>query len=367
MKAGSFIHSIGTAVPKHVIYQDKQVKKVLSSVPMEKGLHSFIKRIYGNSGIRKRYTVLNDSSSELNISSFIPEGKHESTGPTTEERNSIYVNEAPRLSVMALKCAFQGVPEIIPEEVTHLVTVSCTGFFTPGISLSLVKHFNMSPEIECFDIGFMGCFGAFPALRLAKSLCLSDPEAKVAVVCCELCSIHYRHRFDAETIVANSLFADGAAAVLLSANPNDGNGHGIRLDTFSSKILEGSEKEMGWIIGNHGFEMTLSKLIPSFIEKNLYQALQRVVLKAGMGEDQITSWAIHPGGRAILDRTAMALNLPQDALEASYSVLSDYGNMSSSSVLFVVKNILDSGVCGPVFSAAFGPGLTAESAVFEVF
>jgi predicted naringenin-chalcone synthase len=364
---GVFIHSIGTAVPAHVIGQEAQLAKILTALPEDDRLKAFVKRIYANSGIAKRHSVLREAAPGLRMDEFIPADGREFDGPTTGERNAVFDAESGRLSAEALADAFGRVPGFRPESATHLITVSCTGFSAPGFWLSLVRRFALSPSIGRFHLGFMGCFGAFPAFRLARALCLSERGAKVLIVCCELCSLHYRHRFDPQTIIANSLFADGAAAALVSMDRKDGNGSGLSMSSFLSEIFPGTEGEMGWNIGDHGFEMTLSKSVPGLIGRNLGRLVSRAASLAGIRENRIGHWAIHPGGRAILDGAAEAMDLSQAALAESYSVLAGYGNMSSASILFVLKGILDSGARGDVFSAAFGPGLSAESAVFGAY
>jgi predicted naringenin-chalcone synthase len=251
-------------------------------------------------------------------------------------------------------------PGFDPQTITHLVTVSCTGFSAPGFDFHLVKEFNLTPGIHRFHLGFMGCFAAFPALKLAQSLVRSDPRAQVLVVDVEACTLHFQKDFKPDVVVANALFADGAAALLVSADKGP-----LELHDFRSHIIPGSEDDMAWIIGETGFDMKLSSYVPRLIEGNIGAILERLVADAGWKREDLKLWAVHPGGRAILDKTAQVLGLTHDELDVSYDVLRRFGNMSSVTIFFVLREILDRGRKGKLFACAFGPGLTVESGFLE--
>jgi predicted naringenin-chalcone synthase len=202
-------------------------------------------------------------------------------------------------------------------------------------------------------------------LKLAHTICRAEPDARVLVVAVELCSLHAQPTSEPDTLVASALFADGAAACLVSTHRDDGRGPRLVLKAFHSEYLPDSEEDMAWKIGDAGFEMRLSAYVPKLLEANIVPVIGRLSRKSGVELKDITLWAIHPGGRAILEKLEKTLNLKPFDLSASYEVLRDYGNMSSPTVLFVLKKILDRPVSGTVFSAAFGPGLTVETGVLE--
>ncbi len=245
--------------------------------------------------------------------------------------------------------------------ITHLITVSCTGFSAPGFDYHLVKEFGLAPSIHRFHIGFMGCFAAFPALKLAQSLVRSCPGAQVMIVDVEACTLHFQKDFQPDVVVANALFADGAAALLVSAEPGP-----LQLHDFRSHIIPGSENDMAWIIGETGFDMKLSSYVPRLIEGNIQAILDRLFAGSDWDRSELKLWAVHPGGRAILDKTAQVLGLTNGELAVSYDVLRQYGNMSSVTIFFVLREILNRGEKGKLFACAFGPGLTVESGFLEV-
>jgi predicted naringenin-chalcone synthase len=201
---------------------------------------------------------------------------------------------------------------------------------------------------------------------MAKSICASDTEARVLIVNAELCTVHFQQSEEMDMIVGNAIFADGVSAVLVSADENDSIGPKLNLRNFESRFIEESEKDMAWKIGETGFEMKLSAYVPRLIQKNIESILTGLLSRIGKTREDINIWAFHPGGRAILDKIRISLNLEPDDLAHSYETLKQYGNMSSATVFFVLKRILeDKTKQGPVFSAAFGPGLTVESALME--
>jgi predicted naringenin-chalcone synthase len=362
-----YIHSIGTAVPEHSLLQTEMCDLVLSATPNDESIRRLISAVYKNSGIEKRYAAVADFKNVPGSPPFIPHEARAEEGPATSFRNRMYEEESVKVSMRAVEKMLSKIPSFDRCSITHIVIASCTGFVAPGLDLYLQRSLSLSPNVERYMIGFMGCFAAFPALRVAHALAQSDRDAKILVVCVELCSLHYRHVFDSETIVANSLFADGAAAVLVSSEPDDGNGSGYLMRSFVSRLIEDSVNDMSWRIGDHGFEMTLSASVPSAIEKNISALVDDASRKAGILLKDVAHWAVHPGGRAIIDKARQALGKDHDAFASSYRILNQYGNMSSATVLFVLEDLLASSIRGNVFTAAFGPGLSAESGILEAY
>jgi len=258
------------------------------------------------------------------------------------------------------------------------VTASCTGFFAPGPDYVLVRDLGLPATTRRLHVGFMGCYAAFPALSAARSICAEDPDAVVLVVCVELCSLHLEASDDPDTIVASSVFADGAAAAVVTDRPAPAGHLVLDLDTLRTTLTPVGEQDMAWTIGDHGFEMVLSRYVPSIISEHIRGALDPLLAEVGSDCDraagEIGRWAVHPGGRSVLDKVQDALGLDEEQMAPSRDVLREYGNMSSATVLFILARLLDAaavGAPGPgeretVCAMAFGPGLTVESALLTL-
>jgi predicted naringenin-chalcone synthase len=248
--------------------------------------------------------------------------------------------------------------------VTHLVTVSCTGFVAPGLDRDLIHTLRLAPTVERTHVGYMGCHGALNGLRVARAFTGADPGARVLVCAVELCSLHYHYGWDPEKLVANALFADGAAAVAgcpAAAAPRGA----WRVAATGSCLVPASADAMSWVVGDHGFEMALSRRVPELIARHLRPWLQGWLERQGVPLAEVGSWAIHPGGPRILEAVEEGLELPRSASEASRAVLAECGNMSSATVLFVLDRLRARGARLPCVALAFGPGLAAEALLFR--
>lgn len=317
--------------------------------------------IYRASAIDRRHSVVRDFVDDDAGGFLYDPQEREFLVPGTARRNELYADESGKLASEAARDGLERAGTE-PSSVTHLITVSCTGFFAPGPDIELVERLCLRREVERYHIGFMGCYGAFPALRLARSICLAHPDAVVLVVSVELCTLHLQASNDSDSLLAGSVFADGAAAAVVGSTPGDG--AELVLDSFANTLVPGARDEMAWTVGDTGFEMKLSGRIPAVIECEARDALAPLLDKAGLAPDQVAQWAVHPGGRAILDRFESALGLEDGSLWASREVLRRYGNMSSATVLFVLERIISEGADnGPIAALAFGPGLAVESAL----
>lgn len=370
---------------------------------------------FNMSGIDTRRTVIAELT--LDAHPDEPQFYDATTGellvPSTRVRNELYISEATKLFVEAGRRALESCPGIEASDVTHVVTVSCTGFYAPGPDYMLVRELGLSPATQRYHLGFMGCYASMPALRTAKQFVEADPNAVVLVVSAELCSLHLRTSNDPDTIVASSLFADGAAAGIVSARPPAPGETALNLDLFETVITPVGEGDMAWKIGDEGFEMVLSTYVPHIIDEHIEGALAPLfaqdaelsefvapggglrAVQAGITEGDetgaleamaaeeavpvavlteplnraIAHWAIHPGGRSILDKTEAKLGLREEQLVPARETLRQFGNMSSATVLFVLKAILDAPTVADgerVCALAFGPGLTVESGLFTV-
>jgi predicted naringenin-chalcone synthase len=372
------LRALSTAVPPTILYQD-QVRDVFAAQPdLSRLAQRLVTTSFNLSGIDTRHTVIEELTLEADGGAprFFDATSQRLLVPGTRVRNELYITEATKLFVEAGRRALAACPGIDAADVTHVITVSCTGFYAPGPDYMLVRELGLSPATQRYHLGFMGCYASMPALRTAKQFVEADPDAVVLVVSAELCTLHLRTSNDPDAIVASSLFADGAAAGIVSARPLQAGEVGLQLDSFGTVITPVGEGDMAWKIGDEGFEMVLSSYVPHIIDEHIEDAL--APLFAGdpeLAESRsspnidIAHWAIHPGGRSILDKTEAKLSLSGAQLAPSRETLRNYGNMSSATVLFVLKAIVegtDTTAHQRVCAMAFGPGLTVESGLMTI-
>ncbi len=320
-----------------------------------------IHRMAGRTGIEHRHTVLDDHASlEPTTFSFYPPSWDMDPFPSTRKRLEVFEREAVPLAEIAARRALDEA-SVAPDEITHLVLTTCTGLFAPGPDQALVKSLGLSPDVRRTLIGFMGCYAGFNGIRTSDDIVRAHPEATVLQVAVELCTLHMQKGEDTDTLVANLLFADGAAAAVYGQGRAE---HRARVVATASRLTDDTEDQMSWHIGDHGFVMRLSADVPRHLESEAPAFVDELFAKSGpsgwvRGSD--LAWAVHPGGRRILDAVENALDLPE--LEASRQVLRDYGNMSSATILFVLKQVFER-QGGRVAALGFGPGLTLEGATF---
>jgi predicted naringenin-chalcone synthase len=301
---------------------------------------------------------------------FYPLPAVQALGPTTAVRLQRYAQEAALLAEQACRALFADA-SLDTGEITHLVTVSCTGMVSPGIDAELIPRLGLCADIGRINLGFMGCHGALNGLRAASGLAQENPEARVLLCCVELCSLHFQYGWDPQKIVANSLFGDGAGAVVVGlataatdANPGDARqAPRWQLRDFQSCLVPESGDAMTWRVGDHGFEMTLSSEVPKLIRGSLHAWLSAWLARHEMRVSDVSHWAIHPGGPDILRAVTQALALPETASRTSAEILAEHGNMSSPTVLFVLERLKRQGATGPCVMLGFGPGLTFEAAL----
>jgi predicted naringenin-chalcone synthase len=366
------LHAIGTALPPHR-YPQPYVRAFMSRwIGGERRVDRLLDRVYAASAIDARHSVVADflpRPPEGQVPLFFAaDGAFRSPG--TGERNALYAAHAPGLAEAAARAALADAGELGAADVTHLITVSCTGFMTPGVDLHLVRSLGLGAAVERYHLGFMGCFAAFPALRMAQAFCTADPTALVLIVTVELCTVHLQPRADVDGVLSASVFADGAAAVLVSARTPSGPQRALALERSATAVTREGADDMAWTIGDHGFDMTLTAYVPRVLEAEAGTALDPLFAGAAVEPGQVPWWAVHPGGRAIIDKVATALSLDEAAVAASREVLREAGNMSSATVLFVLAALMDRAKPGPapgerVAALAFGPGLTVDSALLR--
>jgi predicted naringenin-chalcone synthase len=329
-------------------------------VPGSERDERIIHHIYSRSGIQTRYSVVDD---------FRKTGSHQlffngqGATPGTASRNDTYIKEGRKLFVDVANKLIKN-SEFTPNDITHLITVSCTGFYAPGPDYDIIKSLGLSPKTERYHLGFMGCYAAIPALKMADQICRANKDANVMVVSVELCTLHFQANPKMDDLLSASVFADGGSGAIVSTR--EPNQTSYQIDGFASAITEKGKDDMAWSIGDTGFNMILSNYIPDLLEEGLHPFLDPVLKQYQLTLDDIDLWGVHPGGRAILDKVQKTFSLPDNALSSSRNVLSNYGNMSSATVLFVLKEILDmpsKSDNGRTLAMAFGPGLTLESAL----
>ncbi len=360
-----YVHAISTCVPPKSYTQDFTLEFLLKLQGTTPRKREFLQKIYRRSAIDKRHTVIEDYDKDPADYNFYPKNSRLMPEPSTARRNDEYVKAANALALQAARALLEKLPRVSPGSVTHLITVSCTGFSIPGFDIHILKEMGLSPSLSRLHIGFMGCYAALPALRTARDICCADPHARVLVVNLELCSLHFQQKFDSDTVVANAIFADGVSACLVSAQRADSSGAVFSIQAMCSHYIANSEADMAWQIGERGFDMRLSLYVPALIEQHMKSITDSLFAKAGKQRADIDIWAIHPGGRAILEKVQESLGLKKQALQISYDVLREYGNMSSATIMFVLERILADKGTGGVFATAFGPGLTVECSFME--
>ncbi len=364
-----WIHHIETMTPDYVYPQEFASLKMQRWLEDEK-MARMVRVLYKKSGIDTRYSVISSFDDNLPGDFFRRDDQGRRHEPTTAVRNDIYARESRRLAVKLASQAVAACPGMSLKDITHVVTVSCTGFSNPGIDYHIVNDLGLVAQTQRYNIGFMGCYAAFPGLRMAQQFCQANPDAVVLVMCLELCTLHLQINDREDTMLANSLFSDGAAAVLVSGRSLAAGQSGYRLGDFRSDLIPDGLADMAWSVGDHGFDIALSSYVPKIIGANIVEAITPILKESGLCADAIGHWAVHPGGKAILDKVASSLELQSEQIAPSRTVLRNYGNMSSATVLFVLKEILTqqgSDEQENVCAMAFGPGLTVEMGLLEAY
>jgi predicted naringenin-chalcone synthase len=356
----SKIISIGTALPAYRHQQEDIMHFMQQVYSLNEVDKRKLKFLYHQSNINFRYSVIPDYSKSINEWKFYPHSEALEPFPNLELRMSWYNKYAAPLSVDAIRNCMDG--HLHSNEITHLITVSCTGMSAPGLDLQVMELLDLPKNTYRTSVNFMGCYAAIHALKIADAICKNDFAAKVIIVCTELCTLHFQKEATADNIASSLLFADGSAALLVTHDKSTNKGWHI--DDFYSEVVSRGKRDMAWELSGSGFLMTLSGYVPELIEEDFEPLVNRALQHNGKKKDDITHWCIHPGGRRIVDAIAKSLQLNKDVLSNSYQILQDYGNMSSPTILFVLKEIMQHAGCSKknqVFGAAFGPGLTMET------
>lgn len=363
----SFITSIGIANPGHVLPQHRVADFMVRAMQLGDDDARKLRVIFRASGIDTRQSVIEDYGKTDDFH-FFENSQALEPFPSTRRRLELYRRHALALSLDAVHRCLDSIPALRKDAITHLVVVSCTGMYAPGLDIDLVKALGLNSSVERTCINFMGCYAAFNGLKLAAAACGSQPQAKVLIVCTELCSIHFQKENTEDNLLANALFGDGSAAVLVEQEPRPG--ISLKLEQFHSELATEGEHDMTWTVGDFGFEMRLSAYVPEIIRTGIRQLTRSLLSKINKSPAEVSYYAIHPGGRKILERIESELGLTKEQNRHAYDVLREHGNMSSPTVLFVIlshwNQITEADHGKRMLSFAFGPGLTLESALLQI-
>ena len=348
----AYLNRIATAVPEHDVHDSFVVfaEKML----IDPRLRAVFHRMANRAEIAHRYSFLDPNSSGQCSSHDANEFYRLGEFPTTSQRMKLFEQTAPLLMRKAVDRLLLSGEE--RAGITHVLVTSCTGLYAPGLDFQIVEHLGLSPTVERTMIGFMGCYAAINALKLARHIVRSEPDANVLMLNLELCTLHFQETQNLEQILSFLVFADGAAASLIT-----GREEGLALNSFKAVMVPNTSELITWKIGGLGFDMLLSGQVPAALGRSLQEG------ELMAARDHIDLWAVHPGGRSVLDAVEQGLELPPEALAASREVLSSFGNMSSATVMFVLERLMQQARPGQQGCAmSFGPGLTAETMRFHV-
>jgi len=361
----SRIISIGTAVPQYGTQQSAILDYMVSAYDDDTASRK-LSLLFNHSGINSRYSVLPDFNNPNSTDLFFTANNG---SPTVEERLNVYKDEAVLLGIDAIRDSFQKIDTSIAEfGITHLITVTCTGISAPGLDAEIMNHLNLPNEIFHVAINFMGCNAAFHALKLSEMITKTDENAKVLIVCVELCTLHFKPKNNHDNLLSNTIFGDGASALIVTSDAYATlyKKSGLKINGFYSILLNRGKDLMGWNINPVNFEMILDSKVPEFIGEEINGIILKAGRKLNIAPETIDNWAIHPGGKKILDTIKQQLHMNDSDLVHSYKVLNEYGNMSSPTILFVLNEILKANLKPDetIFSIGFGPGVSIETALF---
>jgi predicted naringenin-chalcone synthase len=356
---------IAVASPPFKVNQNTASQELKKRMGGTHAISRMIDMAANQSGIDHRYFVIPDGDENSSEKFFTRDEKHFS--PDTKTRMAEYEKWATLLAISAVKELGEK-NKIDFAKIDKLITISCTGFFAPGIDYELIKEFKITPNVKRTNIGFMGCAASLIGVNSVWEAMRQNNNENILMVSVELCSLHLQTEPTRDNILANLIFADGAAAVLFSKTNTEIKPK-LEIEFAESYLFEDSSKFMGWKIGNNGFEMMLSSELPKIILNSAVPKAKEILLDKGISVTQIKHWALHPGGRAILDSLQNGLELSDEEVKPSREILNNYGNLSSVSILLVLNNIINKSVLQKdeyCCAIAFGPGLTMELVLFKV-
>ncbi len=329
------ITALGVATPPYTQLQTKVIDMMVRHLPLTKPEQRLLKTIYRNAGICYRHSVLEDFIKPGQPLDFFPNDPA-LPYPNTQQRMVVYKENALKLALSAIEQCLNSYEDFDRKNITHLITVSCTGMYAPGLDIEIVHALALPTTTQRVAINFMGCYGTFNGLKAAQAICQADKTAKVLVVSVELCTIHFQKEATIDNFISSAIFSDGAGALLIegeqSAYPR-----AFVLTDFYCDLLPEGKQEMTWDIGNCGFDIKLSSYVPDLIGNGIATFYQRLLSRKTLSN--VDYYAIHPGGKKILEACETALNISSFDNRFSYEVLKNYGNMSSATIIFVLKKL----------------------------
>lgn len=350
-----YIHTIST-LPGQYVIDHEQIAHLLSIAPP-------------SSPFSSKYLDLAQEGSISNKRTFLPNFEEVLTLQTpasTQQRMEQYQRLVPAIAKeVAQKCLTEANTNVA--SITDVIAISCTGVMAPGLETILAEELGLKFHVNRYAVNFMGCYASLHGWRLARLIALQNPNARILMVSVEMSALHFNPNYSTHNLLGTYLFNDGAAACLVGGSNIPPKAHSIKINSFHSKLYSKGKKEMAWIIGDEGFELTLSSRVPVYIKRHLKESIQEVLADSDTPINQIHH-AVHPGGKNILKAVEQSLSLSPDGLSPSYEVLFKYGNMSSATILFVLKKMVMEPTTykGPILATAFGPGLTVEMAQLEM-
>lgn len=355
------ILGVATAIPEICVLPHEYVDFMQQLLDLTDAQAAIVNRFVERSEIKKRYTVIQDYKKHEDDWTFFSALRPRSL-PCTKQRNDLYKQEAPKL-------AYQAADKLLQEwggnrqDITHLIFVSCTGLLAPGIEFLLLDQLKLSASTERIALNFMGCFGSFRALAIANAIAQQNPAHRILIVATELCSLHIQGDLEIDTLVGNALFADGAAALLVGMVDGAFEKPMWDIIRYSSFALQDCHHAMTWDISNQGFVMRLSNQVPEHLRTKIGEFTQRLA-----GSDctlQKSDWAIHPGGKSILQAIEQACQLDRIHTESSWQTLAQFGNMSSATIPFVLQHLQARQQFDWTIAVGFGPGLSVEGILLK--
>ncbi len=361
----SRIISIGTSVPEYGTKQSAILNFMQEAYADERASRK-LNLLFHHSGIGTRYSVIPDFDKALEKHTFFNGNQ---SLPKVEVRLNVFKENVVPLAIMAIQNSVEKLGTTVSDfGFNHLITVTCTGMSAPGINAELVEQLNLPNDIFHTSVNFLGCNAAFHALKIGDMIAQTDKDAKVLIVCVELCTLHFQPKDNNDNLLSNTIFGDGAAAVIITSDSYGKRDQhiGLALNGFYSLLLNKGKHLMGWNITPVNFEMILDAHVPEFIGDEINSIILKAGKKFNIQPETIHHWAIHPGGKKILDTIKKQLQLTDADLQSSYKILNEYGNMSSPTILFVLNEIVQSQLKPneTIFSVGFGPGLSIETALF---
>lgn len=354
--------SLATSLPPYCFEQQEIEEKMISVLSLDENERKKVKNCFQNSSIRKRYIIHSDfkkPSSEWHFwGSDFPK-----TVPTMTERNLFYKKEAVPLAIQSAKKAIESWGGD-PSQLTHVISISCTGVVAPGIEFELMLALNLNRSIQRYGINFMGCFGAFKGLAVAQAFAKENPSHRILVVCTELCSLHLQADLSHDNLLGNTLFSDGSAAVIVGCHPKKNEKSMWQIIRNKSYGLEKSIDKMSWEASDTGFLMKLSPYVPVLLGRQIKSFTDDFL--GSEVDASACNWAIHPGGKSIIQAIEKAMELQSEQTGSSWHVLREYGNMSSATFLFVLEHLYQQNLNKEwTFGVGFGPGLSLEAILLQ--